>query len=367
MVIKQIQRISTLCAWIFFPGLFLCADHLAAQDWRLSVGYSAKNFSLDIEPNPNFSGEIPFTQKGQIEFELERYLLYRLYISIHGDYLVHNDQSIFLDGTINFNHTSFGTRTGLQWNRLGVYAGAHAGALWNMEFIGEHPRRSSPLQLQTAGRSGTYTAGFAVGAKYYLRSFARITAELRHTRYLADRFEPDPEQRHYAQASSVRFTPLTFTAGISISLHRHSRDRIDRINRSGRLPLLMEVSGVRFGSPLARETVVTSQFGPRWSRMHEGIDLRASRGDDVVAAASGVVVEARVGRGYGNMVVIRHGASYTTTYAHLNSISVRQGQSVRRGEKIGTAGDTGVATGVHLHFEVRRDGQPVNPESVIQF
>jgi murein DD-endopeptidase MepM/ murein hydrolase activator NlpD len=97
------------------------------------------------------------------------------------------------------------------------------------------------------------------------------------------------------------------------------------------------------------------------------VDLDARRGDAVVAAASGVVIHAGALRGFGNTVIIRHGGSYTTTYAHLHRIQVREGQNVRRGDAIGTAGDSGAATGVHLHFELRRDGVPIDPQQYIRF
>ena len=104
---------------------------------------------------------------------------------------------------------------------------------------------------------------------------------------------------------------------------------------------------------------VTSTFGQRWGRMHEGIDIAASYGIPVVAAAGGTVVTAGWMGGYGNLVVIDHGGGLSTAYAHLSSVAA--GGSVAQGQVIGYNGCTGSCTGPHVHFEVRVNGSPVDP------
>lgn len=106
---------------------------------------------------------------------------------------------------------------------------------------------------------------------------------------------------------------------------------------------------------------VTSEFGPRWGRLHKGIDIAANTGTPVLAAASGVVVTASLQGGFGNLVLVDHGGGLVTAYAHLNSFNVSVGQSVAVGSSVGTVGCTGSCTGPHLHFETRVNGVAYNP------
>jgi len=107
--------------------------------------------------------------------------------------------------------------------------------------------------------------------------------------------------------------------------------------------------------------VLTSPFGMRWGRMHEGIDIGASIGTPIYAAASGTVVYAGWEGGYGNLTVIDHGGGLATAYGHQSRLGVSNGQVVTRGQVIGYVGSTGHSTGPHLHFEVRVNGVPNDP------
>jgi murein DD-endopeptidase MepM/ murein hydrolase activator NlpD len=106
---------------------------------------------------------------------------------------------------------------------------------------------------------------------------------------------------------------------------------------------------------------VTSPFGYRWGRMHEGIDIGVGSGTPIHAAASGRVVYAGWMSGYGNLVAIDHGSGISTAYGHQSSIAVSNGQNVVQGQTIGYVGCTGHCFGPHLHFEVRINGSPVDP------
>ncbi|MEG6617258.1 M23 family metallopeptidase [Peptococcaceae bacterium 1198_IL3148] len=110
---------------------------------------------------------------------------------------------------------------------------------------------------------------------------------------------------------------------------------------------------------------ITSPFGGRWGRSHEGIDLGAANGSAAVAAEAGTVIRASWYADYGNCVDISHGNGMVTRYAHLSKISVSVGQSVQRGQVIGNVGNTGRSTGPHLHFEVLINGRPQNPANYL--
>jgi murein DD-endopeptidase MepM/ murein hydrolase activator NlpD len=113
---------------------------------------------------------------------------------------------------------------------------------------------------------------------------------------------------------------------------------------------------------------ISSYFGIRrdpfrgvW-KFHEGMDFTGPIGTEVFATGDGVVIASRYSRwGYGNEIIIDHGFSYISRYAHLNKSFVKTGQRVKRGEVIGTLGNTGRSTGAHLHYEVRKNNRPINP------
>lgn len=106
---------------------------------------------------------------------------------------------------------------------------------------------------------------------------------------------------------------------------------------------------------------ISSNFGPRWGRMHYGIDLAVAVGTPVYAAAGGTVTYAGSMGTYGVIVIIDHGNNVETRYAHLSRTAVSVGQRVRRGQLIAYSGNTGNSTGPHLHFEIRYRGQAVDP------
>jgi murein DD-endopeptidase MepM/ murein hydrolase activator NlpD len=112
---------------------------------------------------------------------------------------------------------------------------------------------------------------------------------------------------------------------------------------------------------------IVSGFGYRThpvygtTRFHSGVDIGAACGQPIFAAEEGTVLSAGYNGGYGNATVIDHGGGLSTLYAHQSSIGVSSGQKVSRGQQIGLVGTTGLSTGCHLHFEVRVNGEPVDP------
>ncbi len=136
-----------------------------------------------------------------------------------------------------------------------------------------------------------------------------------------------------------------------------------RLN-SNRNRVLIRGTGVM---SLPSDGLITSTFGYRQHpilrsrRFHAGIDFGAPSGSTIRAADDGVVIFASWYGGYGRAVIIDHGDSTTTLYAHTSRVFVSEGQQVQRGQAIAAVGSTGFSTGPHLHFEVRKNGEPVNP------
>lgn len=129
-----------------------------------------------------------------------------------------------------------------------------------------------------------------------------------------------------------------------------------------RTPFALPVRSVRVNSAFGyRRDPIT---GGR--RLHAGQDFGGARGTAIHATADGTVVTAGWQSGYGNLVTIRHDFGFETRYAHLSSIAVSEGQRVSRGERIGGMGSTGRSTGVHLHYEIRVGGNPINPMTYIR-
>ena len=123
-----------------------------------------------------------------------------------------------------------------------------------------------------------------------------------------------------------------------------------RVNKKSKYALSWPLKGV-----------ITTRFGKKHGRAHDGIDIAAARGEPVSSAAAGKVLYSDRHGGYGNLVVIQHDGGLVTVYAHNLKNLVKKGQSVRLGQKIALVGDSGKASGPHLHFEVRRGADPQNP------
>lgn len=112
---------------------------------------------------------------------------------------------------------------------------------------------------------------------------------------------------------------------------------------------------------------ITSRYGPRRGRAHQGLDLGLKTGDPIYATFDGKVRISKAAGDYGNLVVIRHNNGLETYYAHLSQRDVEVGDWVVAGQQIGLGGSTGRSTGPHLHFEVRYKGQSFDPERIIDF
>lgn len=133
---------------------------------------------------------------------------------------------------------------------------------------------------------------------------------------------------------------------------------IDEIVAVGAKSELFAATGI-FMKP--SRGMLSSPFGRRWGKMHEGIDLAGPTGSPIDAADSGKVSFVGIRSGYGLCIMINHGNGLQTLYGHTSRTFVKTGQSVKKGQRIASVGSTGHSTGPHLHFEVRKNGRPVNP------
>ncbi len=118
--------------------------------------------------------------------------------------------------------------------------------------------------------------------------------------------------------------------------------------------------------PVPASSTISSGFGQRWGRSHEGIDIASRVGSHIVAASEGIVVYSgsEIG-GYGNITVIAHKNGFFTVYAHAKTNFTHQGQRVYRGQVISQIGMTGRTTGPHLHFEIRKNGEAIDPTNFL--
>ena len=134
--------------------------------------------------------------------------------------------------------------------------------------------------------------------------------------------------------------------------------------------ILLAAQKMPLGVPAPTE--ISSRFGGRANpftggggELHLGIDFRGENGDPIKATATGVVNFAGTQNGYGNIVRITHDNGYETMFAHMSSIDVQVGQTVKAGDVVGKVGSTGRSTGPHLHYEIRKDGTPIDPEGFL--
>lgn len=358
---KNFKFTTSFWLLLLFSGLGITSA--VAQDFRLSAGYSIQTLGFNYIPNPGYSGEINAANKGMIEVELERYLFYRFYLAGKTEYLIHNQKDILLGGPVNFEQLNLGAILGLQWPKFGVYGGVKVGSLWDFKVKAKN-QNGDISWVEPVEPAGAVTTAFTGGIKYYLLNFLRLQFEVTNTFHLPQDVMVQDSFTDRTVFRSFDQNPLSFSIGMSISIPWNKPKK--KPKNETKLPALMSISGVNFSPPI-KNSFVTSPFGPRWNSTHEGIDLNAKFRQKVFAAEKGIVVKAGSGSGYGKIVRIKHSRGYETVYAHMSRISVKEGDRVRKGDVVGRAGNTGTSTGIHLHFEILKDGQPVNPLSYVRF
>ena len=142
---------------------------------------------------------------------------------------------------------------------------------------------------------------------------------------------------------------------------RELDDAMDKLDAVKAVAKVMPIHNPAPGRPVSSSFGVRRDPIIRRPAMHAGIDFRAKTGTSIASAGAGTVVKAGWNGGYGRMVEIDHGQGLTTRYAHMSKILVTKGQTVDTGDIVGKVGSTGRSTGPHLHYEVRRDGTPMDP------
>jgi murein DD-endopeptidase MepM/ murein hydrolase activator NlpD len=230
---------------------------------------------------------------------------------------------------------------------------------------------STPLRIQGFVGASLYRSARAAGAparavEAYIRALASQTS----IAGLAadDRFDIILEHRRAAtgeaETGRLLYAGLDRDSGKDLRLMQWEQD--------GRTEWY-EASGVGRESGMLQRPVpgtVSSNFGMRfhpilgYTRMHKGVDFRAGYGTPILAATDGRVAAAGWAGGYGNQVRLAHAGGLVTSYSHMSRILAQPGERVRQGQVIGYVGSTGLATGPHLHYELLKDGVPINPNSV---
>jgi murein DD-endopeptidase MepM/ murein hydrolase activator NlpD len=189
---------------------------------------------------------------------------------------------------------------------------------------------------------------------------AKLETQVQTQRGLAQKLKGDRQALEAAQLQLQRDSD-TLKTMIQDKAAQMERDRqLASLGISGKGPL-----GVPVNAP------ITSEFGWRihpvlgTERFHSGMDFGADYGAPITAAGPGIVIMADWYGGYGNAVILDHGNGITTLYGHGSELLVQAGQAVTLGQPIATVGSTGLSTGPHLHFEVRQDGDPVDPRNYL--
>ncbi|HEX6374622.1 MAG TPA: M23 family metallopeptidase [Allosphingosinicella sp.] len=230
---------------------------------------------------------------------------------------------------------------------------------------------ATPLRIQGYVGASLYRSARAAGAPARaVEAYIRAVASQTSIGGLApdDRFDIILEHRRAAtgeaETGRLLYAGLDRGSGKDLRLMQWEQD--------GRAEWY-EASGVGRESGALQRPVpgtVSSNFGMRrhpilgYSRMHKGLDFRAGYGTPVLAATDGRVASAGWAGGYGNQVRLAHGGGLVTSYSHMSRIVARAGAGVRQGQVIGYVGSTGLSTGPHLHYELLKDGVPVNPAAV---
>ncbi|MCK5220379.1 MAG: M23 family metallopeptidase, partial [Candidatus Aminicenantes bacterium] len=162
---------------------------------------------------------------------------------------------------------------------------------------------------------------------------------------------------------------VRFTVIVKYNLDNKRPKKIKPVKKISNIPDIWPAKGyltLTFGDE--RRTDKTGMVVKQKGKIikHKGVDIAAKRGSKVIAPATGKVIEAKIFKYYGKMVILDHGNGYISKYAHLDELKVKKGKKVKKGSLIGLVGSTGTSTAPHLHWEVHYKGKPVDPLKLIK-
>ena len=276
-------------------------------------------------------------------------------------------------------------RTALSWDVSDVHDLENRHVLLTM--IGQHDDQlleGLDASIAEIGRRRESLDSLKQAVDELARQETEVLADLDATRARQTELHAELQERIrrlHAEIDALEQAQATVAAIIgarveAIQLEAAERDRLRRIcfDRP-RQPLDADGSWIDCPSvgvvippnavrwPLTNQ--VSSEYGPRWGRMHEGIDIIGAIGEPIGAAESGRVDYAGWIGGYGNTIIVDHGGGMTTLYGHLHGFATSAGQTVTIGQVLGYVGNSGFSQGPHLHFEVRVGGAPINPRKYL--
>jgi murein DD-endopeptidase MepM/ murein hydrolase activator NlpD len=258
----------------------------------------------------------------------------------------------------------------------------------------ENIQWESPANIQSS-----FTAAFKAGMEYHIFKNLSVKAKFFYNSFQHSELQPEYSSSLTPAVSNAQMAPFSAGLGISVSIpwksdhnkgapprrapppspegpappepdDQQTNQRDEQTQQQEQeLPPMVErppestPAQLSFVNPIPAQDIMTSYFGDQ--RMHEGLDINAEKGDDILAIAQGTVIKEGWSGRYGKRVVVRHPAGFKSIYAHLGSIDVEKGQAVDQGSRLGGAGNSGDSTGAHLHFELLRMDLPINPRRYI--
>lgn len=363
------------------------------EDRRFSLSYELRNYTYSYSPNTNYSSGLNSVKKGFLRARYQQYLTRNFFMSASGGYLVPSQGgSFFSGGPVNFQSFNLDLLMGLRWGKVSLFSGIEGGLLWDMRIKSQNQVSdiswNAPANVQSS-----FTRAFKAGIEYHILKYVSVKAKLFYNNYQHSQLESDLQAVGTPAINSAELAPFSASVGISFSIPWKSkynrgapppspgRSAPRRQDPSGEAdPGMADIekrelppmvtrppestpAELTFVNPIPARRIMTSPFGDQ--REHDGLDINAEMGDEILSVAQGEVIYTGWPGAYGRLVKVRHPAGFLSKYAHLSEIKVEVGQKVEKGDVIGLAGNSGRSTGPHLHFELLRMDLPINPRRYI--